>query len=434
MSASAGVLAETIAEHLSESSVYVDPAAASRIPDVTLEQVTAKAEALPYDTYVLIVGDDVDRSDLGELVHERTGQDGLYLVASPRGTLDAHIAHDGSEALDGVREVISAHQGPGTGYEGVRLLVETLDELGAEGAVPDADTDADLGAGADAGADSPGETGSTGTSIQEEPGAGGAPLGGLSPDVLILLLLIVGIAAAFIGTRLLNAGLRKRTLARRQRFSRIPADLLLSAARMQRQSIRRTLAEDTLHLSADLVALDTDDLTEEQAGLVRHGMDAYTYAGRLVDAEDATRADLAGVLVLLTIVADDLAQVQGADPQERDSLCSVDPTHGQARARRVHERGDAYGAAGAGSEAGIVIGAGAGTESGTGAGAVGSAGRGSPVCARCDDDLAAGRRPRWLLDRGKPYSERDTVWARTRFGTGGGDLVELVKDELAARR
>ena len=126
-----------------------------------LEQVTAKAEALPYDTYVLIVGDDVDRSDLGELVHERTGQDGLYLVASPRETLDAHIAHDGSEALDGVREVISAHQGPGTGYEGVPDCSSrrSMSQLGAEGAVPDADTDADLGAGADAGADSPGETG-----------------------------------------------------------------------------------------------------------------------------------------------------------------------------------------------------------------------------------------------------------------------------------
>lgn len=433
MSAAPDPLAATIADELGDSPVYLDPGAAARVPDAALEQVTQKADALPYDTYVLIVDDDVDRWDLAELVHAHTGEAGLYLVTSPRGALAHHVADDGSGAMDGVRGAIASQQEPGSGYEGMRVLLGVLDELGEEAGGGPEETGADGAPGADAGTDaSPSDgSGPTGTALQEEPGGGGLPLGGWSPDVLLLVLLLLGIAGAFVGTRLLAAGLRRRTLAQRQRHSRLPADLLRDASRMQRRRIRRLLAEDTLHLSADLVALDASRLTEDQAATVRHGMDAYAYAGRLVDVEDATRADLAGVLVLLTIVEEDLARVRsahgdtavarpgaaggapgaaedrGSDAWEAPgSLCAIDPTHGRASGeRRLH---------GQASEGPRIDGP-------------------VPVCGRCADDLDAGRRPQWLLDRGRPYPARDTVWARTRFGTGGGDLVALVKAELAER-
>jgi hypothetical protein len=48
-----------------------------------------------------------------------------------------------------------------------------------------------------------------------------------------------------------------------------------------------------------------------------------------------------------------------------------------------------------------------------------------PACNRCVRRLKAKRMPDALGDRGKPYYERDSVWARTGFGA--------IDDELAAR-
>ena len=48
-----------------------------------------------------------------------------------------------------------------------------------------------------------------------------------------------------------------------------------------------------------------------------------------------------------------------------------------------------------------------------------------PACRRCARRLRAGRVPDTLGDRGKPYYEHDTVWARTGFGA--------IDDEVAAK-
>jgi hypothetical protein len=52
-----------------------------------------------------------------------------------------------------------------------------------------------------------------------------------------------------------------------------------------------------------------------------------------------------------------------------------------------------------------------------------------PVCQACARDLKAKRAPEVLDDGGRPYLERDTVWARTAFGALVSDLVaEVVRD------
>jgi hypothetical protein len=48
-----------------------------------------------------------------------------------------------------------------------------------------------------------------------------------------------------------------------------------------------------------------------------------------------------------------------------------------------------------------------------------------PACARCAEALREDRAPDALGDRGTPYYERDSVWARTGFGA--------IDDELAAK-
>ena len=48
-----------------------------------------------------------------------------------------------------------------------------------------------------------------------------------------------------------------------------------------------------------------------------------------------------------------------------------------------------------------------------------------PACERCERALRGAVGPTCSADRGSPYYERDTVWARTGFGA--------IDDELAAK-
>ncbi|SMX93738.1 hypothetical protein BI49514_02599 [Brevibacterium iodinum ATCC 49514] len=46
-----------------------------------------------------------------------------------------------------------------------------------------------------------------------------------------------------------------------------------------------------------------------------------------------------------------------------------------------------------------------------------------PVCGSCLSDLHSGRELQWIFDGDRPYVEGRSVWAKTRFGAIGGDLV-----------
>ena len=383
------------------------------MPDAAAAQLREKAQSLPYPVHVILVDDELnDESgrELAELLADRVGEDGVYLVASPHGRVSSAIVEDGTEALDGAREAIASTQGSGSGYEGVRLVSTALDAL-----AKDAGVEGMSGENGEQGtsdrADGTGE-GSTGQSSE--------PLDGpdFSADQLVVGVLLAGIVVAAAVFAVVGLVTRRRAarLALPPRV-RMPADLLRDAAQMQRSRIRAALIEDTLGIAARLRALDARGLPAEQADEVRRGLDAYTFAGRLVDADDVTRADLAGALVLLTEAGDavDAAEAaaaggrksaaggrRGASRADAARLCTVDPTHGASSARARLPRG-----AGAGTTPPL------------------------PVCAPCQRDLAAGRTPAWLHDRGRPYVERDTVWSRTRFGAEDGDLVEMIRAELS---
>src|SRR5690606_31574285 len=200
-----------------------------------------------------------------------------------------------------------------------------------------------------------------------------------SADQLVIGVLLAGavVAAAVFAVVGLVARRRAARLALPPRV-RMPGDLLQDAAQMQRSRIRTALVEDTLGIAARLRALDARALPAEQAEGVQRGLDAYTFAGRLVDADDATRADLAGALVLLTEAGDavDAAEAAvagarggaarsgasragasrsraartGAVQTAAPRLCTVDPTHGASTGRARLPRG-----AGAGTTAPLPV-------------------------------------------------------------------------------
>ncbi len=112
----------------------------------------------------------------------------------------------------------------------------------------------------------------------------------------------------------------------------------------------------------------------------------YSAASK-ADREARSPVDHIGALLLAQHAA---ALLEGRDPQRR---CFFDPRHRRAVTDTRWRLGDEE------------------TE--------------VPSCRRCERALKAGRMPDTLGDRGKPYFERDSVWARTGFGT--------IDDELAAR-
>ena len=424
-----GGLADDMAQSLADDPVLVTAAAEARVPDAAAAQLREKAEALPYPVHVVLVDDalnDESGSELVDLLADRVGEDGVYLVASPHGTLSSAVVQDGTDVLDGAQEAIAGGQGPGSGYEGVRLVSTALDALAEDAGVDVAGGDA-RDSGTSDRADGVGE----GTTGHSTTGQSSEPVGrpDFSADQLVIGVLLAGavVAAAVFAVVGLVARRRAARLALPPRV-RMPADLLQDAAQMQRSRIRTALVEDTLGIAARLRALDARALPAEQAEGVQRGLDAYTFAGRLVDADDATRADLAGALVLLTEAGDAVdaaeAAVAGASRASASRagasrsaaartsavqtaaprLCTVDPTHGASTGRARLPRG-----AGAGTTAPL------------------------PVCTTCQRDLTAGRTPAWLHDRGRPYIERDTVWSRTRFGAEDGDLVEMIRAELVGR-
>lgn len=400
-------LAETIADALEDGAVHVSPEAQPRVPDAAVAQLTEKTHAVPYPVFVVLLDDATNKESGGELVdlvHDRVGADGVYLVTAPHGTVWTTVADDGTGAMEGATTVLSSTLGPGSGYEGVRQASAALDALAEQ-----ADDGSDGGGSGDAGgrdADAVTGTGSgqtTGPHSTEE----------FSVDQLTVAVFgggLVGAVVVFAAVGLW-ANRRAKRLARPARH-RIPAALLTSAARMQRARIRKALSADTLDLAGRLRDLDTRGLTSEAAEGVRRGIDAYTFAGRLVDAEDATRADLAGALVLLTEAGRELelAEYGTAARPKSAGLCVVDPTHGESSARRRIRGGATVTESTAVAESATL-----------------------PVCGVCARDFDAGRRPQWLRDGGRPYVERDTVWSRTRFGGAGEDLVELIREELVER-
>ena len=429
-----GGLADDLAQSLADDPVLVTAAAEARVPDAAAAQLREKAEALPYPVHVVLVDDalnDESGSELVDLLADRVGEDGVYLVASPHGTLSSAVVQDGTDVLDGAQEAIAGGQGPGSGYEGVRLVSTALDAL-----AEDAGVDVTGGDARDSGTSDRADGAGDGTTGQGTTGQSSEPVGrpDFSADQLVISVLLAGavVAAAVFAVVGLVARRRAARLALPPRV-RMPADLLQDAAQMQRSRIRTALVEDTLGIAARLRALDARALPAEQAEGVQRGLDAYTFAGRLVDADDATRADLAGALVLLTEAGDavDAAEAAvagasqsgasrasasragasrsraartGAVQTAAPRLCTVDPTHGASTGRARLPRG-----AGAGTTAPL------------------------PVCTTCQRDLTAGRTPAWLHDRGRPYIERDTVWSRTRFGAEDGDLVEMIRAELVGR-
>ena len=131
----------------------------------------------------------------------------------------------------------------------------------------------------------------------------------------------------------------------------------------------------------------------------QRALDARDTARRITEDADASDADLVGALVLEDVARQALGDALGRPSHDVSALCALNPTHGRS----------------------------------TGKGRWGSSPT-LPLCAACLKDVKAKRAPEVLDDGGRPYLERDTVWARTAFGALVSDLpAEVVRDRVEGR-
>jgi hypothetical protein len=162
-----------------------------------------------------------------------------------------------------------------------------------------------------------------------------------------------------------------------------------------RTSAERELRESIeTQVVAFAEALDETSAPEDEAAQesYQRALDSYSAARKALDEASGT-PDLAGSLVLIDRGR---AALAGARPQP---ICFFNPLHGHAL-RPVAWKDDER----------------------------------VPACRECSTAVRGGEAPDALLDDGRPYFERDGVWARTGYGAFSDDLVERVlRGELRAR-
>lgn len=189
----------------------------------------------------------------------------------------------------------------------------------------------------------------------------------------------VGVVAGFVLPTVLWWRRRPR---RRPRPTRRPRDRRRAGIRPAVREPAANVAGKAREAVARLaVAIDAAEQPADAA------FDLYAAASK-AEREARTPVDSLGALIL---ARDGQAVLAGRAPRRR---CFFHPEHDGATSLTRWRRG--------GEEAEV------------------------PACERCVQALGAGRAPDVLGDRGRPYYERDTVWARTGFGAVDDELAEKV--------
>lgn len=214
---------------------------------------------------------------------------------------------------------------------------------------------------------------------------------GLAPFISVGIIVVLG--------TLLLAFRRRRGARPASGALTLPDHVFEAAHGARRRELRQTVERELTDLAAQLDAEPVPREARAQEHYQR-ALDARDTAGRLLADEDAGDADLVGALVLedlaQTALGNARALTHGRPEAPPVPLCALNPTHGRS----------------------------------TTTGRWGSSPK-LPVCRACARDLKANRAPEVLDDGGRPYLERDTVWARTAFGALVSDLpTEVVRERV----
>jgi hypothetical protein len=379
--------AREIATALAKDPLYIDPAYKSAIPETLRADVKAKATALGYPVYTIVLpltasdGFQGKESNVLTLVIDAMDKPGLYVVVDGGGRFPWHEAHDLPQVDDDKVRAARGRALDETGYDaGPIEVLARMYELIGDPNLPATKPTTRPGTG-------------RGESDDDESAAG-----------TIALFVGLGIAALIglglvIGRRRPGADRPRRPGAdrpRREKPFSIPPHVAATVAAERRRRLTRETSAELTKLGSELAALPTaqgDGLRHQQAAL-----DAHHAAGKVLDSSEDL-VDVVGAMVLLDKARREYdAAVAAAAGRKQDAvpdLCAFNPLHGRSSGRRTQVEAD-------------------------------GATLSLPLCADCRQALKRGKAPASLPGADGPYWHGDDLWARTFFGTLDDDLAAAV--------
>ncbi|MEU4606857.1 hypothetical protein AB0F43_28070 [Kribbella sp. NPDC023972] len=375
--------AREIATALAKDPLYIDPAYDSALPASLRADVLAKAKALGYPVYSIVLpltpSDPFQgkESNVLTLVIDALGKPGLYVVVDGGGRFPWYEAHELPQLNDDKLRASRQRALDDTGYDAgpTEVLTRMYEVLAAPGLPPAAPSPTS--------ARTPG-----GSSADEESPAGRIALfAGLGLAALVGLGLIIGLRRP--GSR------RDRRPLRKKPFS-IPPHVAATVAAERRRRLARETGLELTKLGSQLAALPAADgagLKHQQAAL-----DAHQAAGKVLDTSEDL-VDVVGAMVLLDKARREYdAAVAVAAGRKQDAvpeLCAFNPLHGRSSGRPTQVQADG---------ATLTL----------------------PLCAECRRALKRGKAPASLPGDDGPYWHGDDLWARTFFGNLDDDLAAAV--------
>jgi hypothetical protein len=375
--------AKEIATALAKDPLYIDPVYSPALPEAQRTGVRAKAKALGYPVYTIVLpltpsdAFQGKESNVITLVADALRKPGLYVVVDGGGRFPWYEAKDLPQLDEDKLSPARERALDDTGYDaGPTEVLTRFYELLAGPALPQ-----------------PTRTTSTssegGSTADDESGTSGGTIAlGIIASVVVLMV-VLG----------LILGLRRRggpAASRKEKAFSIPPHVAATVAAERRRRLTAETTAELTKLGSDLAALPTvagTGLRHQQLAL-----DCHDAAGRVLDAS-RDLVDVVGAMVLLDQgrreydVAQALAA--GRKPGVVQPLCAFNPLHGRASGRPTQVDSDG---------ATLAL----------------------PLCADCRRALKSGKAPASLPGDDGPYWHGDDLWARTFFGALTDDLPAAV--------
>ncbi|TCO13479.1 hypothetical protein EV652_12619 [Kribbella steppae] len=377
--------AREIATALAKDPLYVDPSYKSALPENLRADVRAKATALGYPVYSIVLPLAPSDAFQGKernvltLVIDALGKPGLYVVVDGGGQFPWYEAHGLPQLAEDKLRAVRARALDDTGYDAgpTEVLARMYELLAAPGLPATRPTTS-----------RPARSSSSDESEEDESSAGTIALMiGLGIAALVGLGLVIGLR---------RPGSRHQDRPRREKPFSIPPHVAASVAAERRRRLTHETSAELTTLGSELAALPDakgEALRHQQAAL-----DAHHAAGKVLDASEDL-VDVVGAMVLLDKARReyDAAVAVAADRKLPvvPRLCAFNPLHGRSSGRPTQVKADG---------ATVTL----------------------PLCAECRQALKRGKAPASLPGDDGPYWHGDDLWARTFFGTLDDDLAAAV--------